>query len=380
MPSPKLRHMSMKSKIELMNHRPKMRVLVYSGDPGGAEAVAPVLAWFPKEWDSKVLAKKLAVPFFREQGSRPTDCSTWSWEAIEKKCGEWNPSAMLISASSLPEKDPTEMRLRRWANSKAIPIVAIMDSWQNYAMRFRDPVNGKIVDLPNRIAVMDRGALKDMVADGFPKKILVVTGHPGLESVGAIIRKKKGNGSGKQVLRICHFSQPIRDFWGSSLGYDEFGVAKDIIGLIPQLVKELKRQVRLDIKLHPKESRVSFLGKIGKLPNGVAILPDKTNALSALINCDVAVGMGTIVLVKAALCGVPAICYAPGKPGSVENSCIIAKRKLIPTIRSAKKLAEVLIGLASASKHAKHLQKQEKFGKHQGAADRVVQILESPFR
>ncbi len=370
----------MNSKIDLNPPSRIMRILIYSGDPGGAEAVAPVLARLPKEWKTKVLAKKLAISIFRKQGSRSTDCSGWSWKDIEKKCSEWNPAAMLLSASSLPEKDPTEMRLRRWAKSKAVPVVAVMDSWQNYAMRFQNPGSRKIVDLPNRIAVMDRGALNDMVAEGFPKSILVVTGHPGLESVGVILERKMAKKSGQRVLRLCHFSQPLRNFWGDSLGYDEFRVASDLIGLIPKMEKRLNRPVRLAIKLHPKESRSSFLKALGKLPSGVVILSKKIDALRAMSHCDVALGMGTIVLVKAALRGVPAVCYAPGKPGSEENSCIIAKRKLIPTIRSAKKLAEVLIGLTTAAKLAKHLKKQEKFGKHQGAASLVVQIIRSQLR
>ena len=368
------------SKLGGHAHGHRVRILVYSGDPGGAEAVAPVVPRFPKAWQTKVLAKTLALTTFRRYGSKPMDCSTWSWESMEKKCNEWSPMAILLSASSLPEKDPTEMRLRRWAKSKSIPAVAIMDTWQNYSLRFRNPASGKITDLPERIAVMDSGAVKDMVADGLPKAILAVTGHPGLESAGSMLRKNRSLSTGLSVLRLCHFSQPIRDFWGDSLGYDEFDVAKDLISLIPALEAGLQRKVRLDIKLHPKESRRHFLSMVGNLPRGVRILSEKSDSFVALSQCDIALGMGSIMLVKAALGSIPAICYAPGREGSVENSCIIAKRGLIPTIRNKEKLGAVIQGLTSDTLRAKHVKKQDKFGRHRGAAKNVVRLVKDCLR
>lgn len=367
----------------------RQRILVYSGDPGGAEAVAPVIRLFPGDWDVKVMAKASARPVFRDFGARPLDCTAWTWDEIEKACRTWAPTAMLLSSSSLPQKDATESRLRAWARDKGIPAVAVMDSWQNYSMRFKHPVSGKIEHLPTRLAAMDAGAAKDMVADGLPKAMLSVTGHPGLEAAGTALRSRRVAKTGAAMhpsrsrlasgksLRICHFSQPLRDFWGDSLGYDEFAVAKDLISLIPVLEKGLKRKINLAIKLHPKESRSLFRKEVGKLPSNVKILPANADSLAALGDCDVAMGMGTIMLVKAALGGVPAVCYSPGKAASVENACIIAKRRLIPIVRSKKALEGILSGLASGRRRAMHLEKQGRFGRHQGAAENVYQLMRS---
>src|SRR5439155_26814133 len=109
-----------------------------------------------------------------------------------------------------------ESRFVEAARTLAIPSIAVLDSWVNYAQRF--PVR------PDCIAVMDEHAKADLIAEGFDARALVVTGQPATDDLCAFSRAfdddqrrqwRNRLGAERDGLLVLFVSQPFLAMYGA---------------------------------------------------------------------------------------------------------------------------------------------------------------------
>src|SRR2546428_309260 len=130
-------------------------VVTVCGDPGGANAVAPVIEAL--RVDGRVTVRALAYRQARALWAKrhlvfeelTENISFTSIGEILHDLG----LALLLTGTSFNSIE-LEKQFIAMARNIALPSLAVLDFWSNYAQRFEDDA-GRLVYMPDRIAVMD---------------------------------------------------------------------------------------------------------------------------------------------------------------------------------------------------------------------------------
>ncbi len=324
-----------KQKVE----RPLPVIFAISGDPGGASALAPVLGRLHK--NGRVHVKSLA---YREAVSVWTKHDLkfdviedlTSFENLNKLFLKTCPK-MLLSSTSVNGVD-FERKLTQVAREEGISSLAVLDFWTNYRMRFIDEKGGLSL-LPDKIAVMDKRAVSEMIADGFAEDKLVVTGHPALDDMIELsakfttknkeqVRNTFGiNSNGCMVLFV---SEPVAQFYGSNnsnpayLGFTENTVLDILINVLEEISTENFRPV-LIIKPHPRELQDAFADL--KTNSLKTIVDRDISSRELVLSADAVIGMSSMLLVESCCVGCPTLRIQPGLigpdplPSDLSDSC-----------------------------------------------------------
>src|SRR3989338_9378507 len=132
------------------------RILWSANDPGGANAVVPVVEALVRRGDDVVGVVTGPALEIAQQKKLPV--------ALESP---WRPDLFLAGTSGA--LDSVDKQLLR--TLRDTPSVYVMDFWNNYRMRFTEI-------LPTRLCVIDEQSKKDAIADGLSAESIVVTGNP----------------------------------------------------------------------------------------------------------------------------------------------------------------------------------------------------------
>lgn len=295
-------------------------ILALAGDPGGANALAPVVTLLRQDAARPVLAcaYRQAFDLWRERGLDPQPQEAWQHhlpELVPK-------AALVLTATSVNGLD-LERAAIALARQHGVPSLAVLDFWSNYVLRFADH-RGSLV-LPDRIAVMDDLARKEMLAAGFPDAGLVVTGQPAFDELAgtraaftpqrrAELRRELGLDADE--LLVLYVSQPFADIHGSheaakaALGY----VEDEVLILCRQELAELARRhglrCVLAIRPHPREPDEKFpeTQETG-LRTVIWRIADR---LAAALAADLVLGMNSVLLYEAARMGCAVVSVQPG--------------------------------------------------------------------
>ncbi len=315
-------------------------VLALSRDPGGAEVLEPVVEALRNQERFRIhhLHLKTRQSF-----------SAWRREA-RRRLQESRPDFLLTATS---HGSGMEKAFIREAALRGIPCLTVLDSWSNYRSRFLEP--GETLAshrLPSVIGVMDDFAVQEMEQLGFPKDRLRIVGQPGFDRFLEWARKsstqslrsqfRSEHGIGPDEKLVVFFSQPIRQMDGppgsaSYRGYRE----EEALQLLMRCLSERKGRTpfRLLVKLHPKEKS----GKYDKLFRNASIpvqLFDSGHANALLLASDIAVGMTSTMLIKAALLNRPVLSIQPNQQG--EERLMLSRRQFLRSCRDESAVRETL--------------------------------------
>ncbi|MEB3238277.1 MAG: hypothetical protein VKO64_11725 [Candidatus Sericytochromatia bacterium] len=342
----------------------RARLIVFSSDPGGASCLIPVLKDLPESWALKVFAGRDAREAFANAGFDPVATEP---DSIDEML-EGRVTAVLTSASSLPERDMTEKRLWRRAAERDVPSLAVLDQWQCYVARFSGPQGREPLGyLPTAIAVMDEQARTEMIREGFPEDRLVVTGQPALGVVRERVVSLKAADS-TPGARVTWFSQPLRALFGRDLGFDEH----DMLGIVRTAMGMLgEGRPRLVCKLHPRERREDFPPDEADFE---VVAGDRDND-ALLAASDVVLGMSTVMLVHAVLAGIPTLSVSPDT-GDARNRCHPVEMGVVARLATPDAVAEHLQGLLNDPECRRAaVARLASFPSHEGAVDAVLALL-----
>lgn len=366
-----------------MSPRP---VLSFSREAGGAAAIAPVCQELIRQgWPLLLLAKGPAVKGFADRGLNCIEIGDFDPAIIEDLCRQHLgglPQLLFTSATSLPGLDMTERLLWLWAAKSGIPSAALIDQWQNYAIRFSGiEASERLAYLPDRIMVMDDYARFEAEADGLPAERLVITGQPAFDAIihehQALLAEpglRQAHGLSESATIVTFAAESLHKDFGDSLGYDEQS-SLAFIGDALNAIAPTLGEVVLAVKLHPQNDAGEFDWAESRWPNLTVrlfardITPRRMIAVS-----DYMTGMSSIMLVEAILAGIPTLSVELN--AKREPQCIASRAGAIPPLSKPDEAREVLEKLLTEPQYrTEYLARQNLWGINGDAVGRCLTIL-----
>lgn len=290
----------------------KKQILVVAGDPGGANAVAPVIEEFNRDGCSKIIpyAYNEAVGLWESRGinvtALPDNCTIQDINGIIQRI---RPD-LLLTATSYNSKHYENYFIFA-ANREGIRSVALLDYWNNYWIRFRDSTGTTF--LPNLIAVMDERARVEMIGEGFDPASLIVTGHPAYDDLN--VWRERFDAEKREKIRadlgvqkdhlLVLFASEIQYSVtaGEQLypGYTNVEIITRLIAVLDEISTETGQGITLLIRPHPREDQRMFEGLRGE---GIdLIVSGSHHGRDIVLTADLVTGMTTNLMVEACYLG-----------------------------------------------------------------------------
>lgn len=277
-------------------------VLFAAGDPGGANAVRPVLRALAQQThifctvlDHGPLAQGLPSYASLTDGSQPYDT--------------------LCLGTSLADAVP--LRLARSALTQGRRVVVVLDNWVNY--RSRLATDGLPPLIPHVYAVMDDKARTEAVAQGIPAECLVVTGHPNLAELQrdsqrdfGSVRQELGMGLDGREL-VVFINEPVSNDQGSTADHPLWRGYTQADAMTVLALGLQGRSVDVAIVPHPRDDA----GQVAALWNKIrgecrGRVVTEFSGRHLVLAADRVAGMASILLYEAWLLGRPTISLQPG--------------------------------------------------------------------
>ncbi len=298
-------------------------VLAIAGDAGGANAIAPVISRLRK------LSRPVVALAYRQARS------AWSAAALalqdlaedtdtESAIGYLRSAqaALLLTGTSFNGVD-LEKRFLSAARKQGIPSIAVLDFWSNYRVRFADD-QGRLAYLPDRIAVMDDHARREMVEEGFDPQRIKVTGQPAFDDLVSIRLRGAGEaranirrrlGISEEACLVLFASQPLKQLFGQDHtnplypGYTQRTVLRSTVAALDRISQRRSQPITLLIRPHPREQSEDF-SSLGR--DHVRIVVDgSSDRHDSVMASDLVIGMTTMLLVEACLLGCIVVSLQP---------------------------------------------------------------------
>jgi hypothetical protein len=356
-------------------------IVIVAGDPGGAAALIPVIRRLRDDprFKLRLLSYRQATGLWRAVGFSPTVLPDQPIAATDAALLVKDASALLC-ATSVNGIDH-ERRLIDAARTMGVPSLALLDFWSNYAPRFRDGDGREI--RPDRIAVMDTLAARQMAAAGFSPKQLVITGQPAFDRPSgfqcppsarrAAVRARLGLSPATRLIVFA--SQPLaalhRQLSGNplALGFDESRVMR---GLRNQLARS-RLPVTICLLPHPREPAGKWHPAQAARP-AVVIAPRGLAPGQLAAAADVVVGMNSAFLIDCCQQGLPTLSLQPGLRGEdpLPTNAWAASR----SVQRWSRLRPALESLLVAGMPGGRWLQQRRLPLYGGSATRVIHELE----
>jgi hypothetical protein len=294
------------------------KVMFFAHDPGGANAIAPLVETLNKDHEILIFAKGPAL--LKLPGAQELPA-----EALRALAPD-----MLITGTSA--NDRTEHSLWREARLLGIKSMAILDHWINYGIRFSKHGLKEIGQFhkdpdifPDFIAVMDDFAKEETIKEGVPGEIIRVLGNPHFEYLrmqACAVKNVRASLADKKDLLVVFLSEPYTEDYGQG---NEKQVLKDLMDFAQG------KRIKVMIKLHPKEKREKYL----EYPDQ-NIVPSAVSMAEVLAASDLIVSMTSMGLIEAWVLGKRILSYQPGERDN--DKFILTRRHAVPFINNKEDL------------------------------------------
>lgn len=211
-------------------------ILFVSGQYAGAQYIHPILVkWSAKKsfkWN--LVATGASCKYWNETKIQFKQIKNYTSIKVSNYIDLVKPKLIITSASVNIE---LEHLFILEAKKKSIPTASFIDVWTNYLLRFK--YKEKFI-FPDHILAIDNRCKEEMIKEGIPQNLIKIIGQPYLESISKNIPMLGSN--------ILLAGQPIKKYFGNSLGYNEIDFKKICL-------KALKKKNYLNIlnTRHPEE-------------------------------------------------------------------------------------------------------------------------------
>ena len=247
----------------------KPKILATSWHPGGMNAIVPVIKRLNQQGKvnvvtvghqySKAILDSHGIGYKRigDYGLKSV-----SLESMAALLEQESPNLVLTGTSAQDEnnRDVIEQTATLAGRKKGIPTIAVLDFWGSYSLRFNDIYSGEHFRfLPDKIAIMDQYAERAMLAEGFDKSRLVITGNPYFDDLEGKVRNFTEQEKSDIRLRIglnadvlLFYAANAWEKEASKLGYwdlDNINIVNEFIAGLP---KEEREKYGMVVKLHPR--------------------------------------------------------------------------------------------------------------------------------
>jgi hypothetical protein len=309
-----------------------MRVLFASQDPGGADALLPVMrALTAKHHQVKWIASGASQSTLEREGVRFIPATVAETKAIMNVFESFGPDVVITGTSCGSSVDKATISI---ATRLKIRTIAVVDYWSYYKLRFQDPTGERFI--PDTICVVDRRMKEEMVKAGYREKQIVITGNPRFDTFRSTARRTRK----RQPATVLFLSQPFTEISDLNLGigYTELDALRDIASVLIRINRTAPDHYHLIVRPHPKER----LAKYTSLPTtpSLRISLDRTRQVEETMGqVRLIIGMSSVALLEAALRGYPVLSYQPNMKKELN---ILSKLGLQVTITTRTGLARAL--------------------------------------
>ena len=332
-------------------------VLFAAGDPGGANAVLPVLRALAQQalisyavLDHGPLAQGLSAHVPLTDGSCPFDT--------------------ICLGTSLADAVP--LSLARSALAQGRRVVVVLDNWVNY--RSRLATDGLPPLIPHIYAVMDDKARTEAIQQGIPPDCLFVTGHPNLAELHTesqrdftYIRQALGMGLGGREL-VVFINEPVSTDQGTNSDHPLWRGYTQADALAALALGLTGRPVDVAIIPHPRDD----VGQVTELWDQLrgdcsGRLVTEFSGRHLVLAADRVAGMASILLYESWLLGKPTLSLQPNLVR--EDLLSIASRPGVHLMRG------ISMDPVSDWLHQGYSLPQADLLRHAGAAERITELL-----
>ena len=260
-----------------------MRLLLAADNPGGANILSCLIG--------PARERGLEVML------RPSGAAARLWQAPEAE--DFPAAEVLVTGTGFAD---TERQWWRRARERGVPSLAVIDAWNNLELRFR--LDGQPC-WPDAVAVPDADVAARLGALAPPEVAIAVIGQPHLEAVTARLKAARAAAPGNDRPTLAWVSEPVaEDYPNRARGFEQYEVFQALAAHLPE-------GIRLLVCPHPREDRARWAALAAEA--GAELADRPTPAL--LPQMDGVIGMLTMVLIEAALAGIPALALQPGRKG-----------------------------------------------------------------
>ncbi len=244
--------------------------------------------------------------------------------SAEDLLNEIKPVALICGTTG--ELSP-EKALTVAAKNLGVRVLAVLDEWYNYRLRFKDEYD-QLAYLPDKVCCQDELAYEEAKAQGLPMNALTVTGSPYLADLWG--RRNNGFlkcslfGEGKPRPMIMFLSETHSQDYGEDgaggplggfLGYTEKTVRCDIADVL----KSLDFRGTVIEKLHPADMVDREPLPVGR---GAWIVVKDEELWSLIMSSDIIIGMRSMTIFETALLEKPVVSYQPNRVGLQECTAV----------------------------------------------------------
>jgi hypothetical protein len=350
------------------------RILALAHQAGGARAIAPVIQYLRQRGHAVSVhgdgigAAVLGMEGLECAAASPLNTAS-SPQVVAEQLLRRSEADVVLTGTSVG--DTVERGLIAGAARSGIPSLSVLDSWNNYAMRFAGNA-GPFTHLPDLLAVMDAGAKDDLIGLGFPPGRIVVTGHPYLDAspvpTPELRRTARSRVGVADDQRLVVFASEPRDGDADGHGQQAFGALHGFLEILAE-----RSGWHVLVKPHPTEDPATLRHLVDSARVPVALATDAVPR-HLMLAADLVVGMASIFLVEAAILGTPAISF---RPGCEDDDYFGSRLGVVNALNSRAHLASVLDGLerGTPSASARAALARDRLGLDGLAAQRVADAI-----
>jgi len=296
-----------------------MRIAAVAHDPGGANAVAAVIAALGAA--DVAIDAHAKGPAARRLAEMGVACHAFEGDHTQV-VSELDADLLLAGTSAT---DCFELDAISAFAARGLPTLAVLDYPANYAQRFRRGARDGFV-APDFVVTLDETSADAMVSLGISADRILPLGQPYL---GWLLRRD----ARRQTTR--HHQGQRRILFASQPDAHEL----EALRLVVASLAELDRRPELTLRFHPRQTeRTASLAYLADA--GIdAIVDDQTPTLACLEAHDVVLGITSMILIEAALLGRPT---ASVLAGEVDDPLAAIRPGLIPALRSSAEVRRFL--------------------------------------
>ncbi len=383
-------------------------VLLFARDPGGFNAIAPLIEPLnAKGYRVLLFAKDIALQKFQQAGTLVQDLAAQvnpiTAETLEAFLKTQRPDFLITGTSA---EDMSEKFLWKAANNLGIPSFAILDQWVNYGIRFSSYGVSQSAQyqqdqqhpyLPTKILVMDNFAKTEMMADLGEQETnrILVSGQPYFDQIFHYAKNRSQEATQScrqscynatsQDIVIGFASEPIsiaypNNYWG----YDEQSILKNLVqsleALLPQWEAQApNRKLILALRPHPKEDLKTYNALSKQLNQGAlkVIVESDNKPWDFILAADMMCGMSSLMLIESAMLNKPILSIQIGL--QQEDPFMLSRRGIVPSIQDQGILQETLTDiLFNPSKSPTKI--RSRFEVIPNATDNVIRFMEQALK
>lgn len=303
------------------------KYLFFANDPGGANAIFPLIEPLKKNNEVFIYAKGSAL-------SKLPNAIELKEQDIKSFLKTINPDCIITGTSA---NDFTEKYLWETAKNLNIKSMAILDYWSNYGIRFSEygtkdiekyNSDRKIKYLPDYIIVMDEFAKSEMIKEGIDKKRIYPLGNPHFSTI-----KKLAKNIPVNKIRQ-HFTKNSEDYiitFASQPYTEDYGKGNEIQVLIDlqNIIRKIKKNISIVVKMHPKEDISKYKG----FDN--IYIDTQTNPIDLIMASDLIVSLTSMFLVESMILEKNVISYQPNEID--KNKFVFTKNDTLDFINTKEK-------------------------------------------